>query len=87
MSRSIVITGASKGIGRAARISLQQSHFLPGRELPSSRVRPYSWMEAQAWGVCWNLLPAERILGLHIKTSCPQSLDVRPLNPQIMTTI
>jgi hypothetical protein len=50
MNRSIVITGASKGIGRAARRSLQQSHFLPGRELPSSRARPYSWMEAQAWG-------------------------------------
>jgi len=87
MSWSIAITGASKEIGRAARRSLQQSHFLPGRELPSSRVRPYSWMEAQAWGVCRNLLPAERILGLHIKTACPQSSYVRPLNPQIMTTI
>ena len=86
MSRSIVITGASKGIGCAARRSLQQSHFLPGRAAFITGQTLFVDGGASL-GVCRNLLPAERILGLHIKTACPQSSYVRPLNPPIMTTI
>jgi hypothetical protein len=86
MSRSIVSTGASKGIGRAAEIAAAIA-FLAGERAAFITGQTLFMMEAQAWGVCRNLLPAERILGLHIKTACPQSSYVRPLNPQIGTTI
>jgi hypothetical protein len=87
MSRSIVIIGASKGIGRAARRSLQQSHFLPGRELPSSRVRPYSWMEAQAWGVSRTRNARSEFLDCTPKPFSDRLQMVRSLNPQIATAI
>ena len=87
MSRSIVITGASKGIGRAARRSLQQSHFLPGRELPSSQVRPYSWMEAQAWAISRTRNRRNEFLDCTSKPFSDCLQMVRSLNPKIATTI